>query len=357
MQKLYGILPFVLISFFPMAPALAQSQDACAILASKLTPDLSAQTSYSTRFSLTQQIIANEKYRKYSEARSTSLDSGLSIPDYVDATLGTKSDQKNWEENWEKFRSVDFAKASASASFSSVISKWNPAVIAQIVQNCPPKGFYGQITGVADDHGSFAITLNGIGNWQLDLISAVPEDTLFKCGTDSDASTRHPIPKTGTVTIQCQKDPNKSLLVSISSNEGTVGPLNLLSVADDLRRKSDEYAKTMDARTLDLQEQINAIGGTLKVPAPPVQLRRVINKNATAVSGSSQVVAWCGNDTPVSGECLIISEPSRYLIDSGVRLRVESGEGNGFGCVYSGNDTKGLQATAFCADAAKITLP
>src|SRR5262249_14435687 len=159
MRKL--LFSLVCVSFCLGGPALAQpGVDACTILASKLTPDLSSQTSYATRFAIYQSIIRDQRFSSYETAKSTALDAGLSVLDYVDLTLGTHSDDKSWSTNWIKFNSLTFAEASSSNSFTTNTNKWNPALIQTFLQGCPPnaKGFYAQVTNVAQDHGSFTIT-------------------------------------------------------------------------------------------------------------------------------------------------------------------------------------------------------
>jgi hypothetical protein len=240
-------------------PALAQpADDACTILASKLTPDLSSQTSYATRFSIYQKIISDQKYSSYQTAQSSQLDAGLSVLDYVDLTLGTRSDNKSWSTNWSKFNSLTFSEASSSDSFTTNSNKWNPGLIQALLQGCPQnaKGFYAQVTNVAQDHGSFTITVHGIGNWKLEGIIAVPKDAKFTCGDDSDATKKNPIDKTNVSQINCEKDENKTLAVSIASNEDDVGPFNLLSIADDLRARASDYNQVVASRFSALSQRI-----------------------------------------------------------------------------------------------------
>jgi hypothetical protein len=125
----FGLL--LAIGIGPVSASFAQSSwNACTIIVSKLTPDISQQTSSSQRFYLYQQIIADQKYSSYSTANSSSLDVGLSVLGYVDLTLGTKSNASTSQTNWQKFLSLTFAEASASANYTLDTSRWNPDVIA-----------------------------------------------------------------------------------------------------------------------------------------------------------------------------------------------------------------------------------
>jgi hypothetical protein len=227
-------------------------------LQANLTPDLSSQTSYATRFYIYQKIISDQRFGSYEIAQSTSLDSSLSVLDYVDFTLGTHSDNKSWSKNWSNFNLLTFSKASSSDSFTTNTNKWDPTSIQTFLQGCPQaaKGFYAQVTNVAQDHGSFTITVHGIGNWKLEGITAVPRDPKFTCGADSNATTKDSIGKTDIAQISCEKDENKTLAVSIFSNEANVGPFNLFSVADDLRAKSNDYSQVVESRFSALSGQI-----------------------------------------------------------------------------------------------------
>jgi hypothetical protein len=254
--------------FYPSEAVFAQ--DACTILASNLTPDISTQTSASQRFDIYQKIISQDKYSDFSTAQSSSLDLGLSILDYVDLSLGTTADGTSWKADRTKFLSLTFSQASASANFTSTTSKWNPAIIAAFVQGCVPKGFYGQITSVEDDHGSFTITLHGIGKWELEGIIAVPKDPKFSCG-DDDGAKKVPISKINDVQISCIKDANITLSVSIANSQQNVGPFKILSVADDLRAKLDESGKLSEMKTTLLSKQID-------------DLRKSVDQQAIAIS-------------------------------------------------------------------------
>jgi hypothetical protein len=320
------------VPFLLGGPALAQpANDACTILASKLTPDISSQTSYATRFSIYQKIISDERFSSYQTAQSTSLDGSLSVLDYVDLTLGTHSDENSWSKNWSKFKVLTFSSASSSESFASSTNKWNPGVIQALLQGCSQaaQGFYAQVTNVAENHGSFTITVHGIGAWQLEGVVAVPKDAKFTCGDDSNATTRSPIAKVNTIQINCEKDENKTLAVSIVSNEAGVGPFNLLSVADDLRAKANEYDQVVESKFSTLSQQITDLRSGVD------GLRQQLNNTVGQLTTMSQQLKLFGAEGPPipvhyngSMETTPHCPPGSFLV--GLRIGVDD-HGNPYG--------------------------
>jgi hypothetical protein len=201
--------------------------------------------------------------------------------------------------NWSRFLGTTFEEASATASFSATTTRWNPDLVANFLGGCgaAAKSFYAQITGVADTHAAFTITVHGIGNWELQSIRATPKDKQFTCGDDDHASVKTPISKTDVAQIQCEKDPNTTLFISIDSSQSDVGPFKILSVSDDLRQKSDDYSKIIDTKIANLNATYTALSQRLN------QVDATLSGAVNGISGTVNNVHLECHDiyTPNSG--------------------------------------------------------
>jgi hypothetical protein len=236
-KRLYSAFVIVLwLTGFCTASAYA-ADTACDILASKLTPDISSQTANSDRSRFYQQMISDEKFSSLDTARNTTLNVGLSVLSYVDFTLGTTSDDKTWQINWNKFRSATFDFVKLSNQISIVSSNWNPRVIEALLGNCATRDFYGQITSVDFDQAGFTIALHGVGKWQITNIQRTKDDPSFSCSGAEKATESKPDERFNTTSLVCRKDPNLTITLAIQSNQGSAGPLVIYSQADAANRK------------------------------------------------------------------------------------------------------------------------
>jgi hypothetical protein len=229
--------------------AFAQSavSSACAILASRITPDVSTQATAASKFSLFKQIIQDSRYSSFATANSSTLDVGISVVDYVDGFLGTTSNASNWSTNWSKFLGSTYEQASSQFDRSTFESRWSVEVIKAIVSSCPGSGgFYGLLETVTPGRDAFTISLNGNGNWDLLGISALPSDKVFACGGDEKATNQAPIKYTNSHPLSCTKDPNTTLLITVHDSIHDVGPFTINSVADDLKIKLGEGQQQLD---------------------------------------------------------------------------------------------------------------
>lgn len=165
--------------------ALAQQErSACAILAEKISQDISTQASSDARSSIYRGIISDRKYSDYRTANDTKFGLGLSIASYVDLSLNVASDENTWGRHWEEFLKLTSSQTRSNIQSATLLQTWNPAIIADILKYCPPPGgFYGQLTSVNNELGAFTITLHGQGRWSLSGFDISPEDPLFNCGT------------------------------------------------------------------------------------------------------------------------------------------------------------------------------
>jgi hypothetical protein len=246
----------------PLNEVFAQaSTSVCAALASRLTPDISTQTSSDTRSAFYRKVIQDDRFSSLSTASNTQLDVGLSVLSYVDFTLGTKSDERSWSTNWRKFRSSDNEAASLSKQLSISSTSWNPQLIENLLSNCPNQGFYAQITSVDPDYSGFTIAVHGNGSWQLLGIQPTRSDSSFSCSGAEKASEKQPLSKTNTIALACQKDPNKTITLTITSSQDSAGPLTIYSKADALTRNLAESTNQIGTLRRDVAALENKLDG------------------------------------------------------------------------------------------------
>jgi hypothetical protein len=251
-----------LIATAVSSAAIAQQTDpnVCAVLAGKVTPDISSQFTSYDRFALFQQLIHDQRFSSFDTANSTTLDAGLSVVGYVDAFLGTTSNASAWSQNWQNFLQATYSQASVSFNQSSFTSTWSPDLITAIA-NC--NNFYGILTSITPGHDGFSIKVHGIGQWSLTGVAVTPPDPSFACAGDEKASSAQPISFINDHILQCKKDPNITLSVAIHDSQQDVGPFSVLSVADDLRREQTSQLQQLQSTISLLQTQLTKINSVL----------------------------------------------------------------------------------------------
>jgi hypothetical protein len=272
-------------------------QSVCSILASKLTPDLSRQTSADVRSGIYRNIAKSEAYRAFGAANSATLDAGLTVVGYVDATLGTTSDSSNWEKNWSSFSNMttsEFATASQSTNFSS---RYNPALIQSLLKDCQTASFYGQLVNVSATSDAFIIKLHGINKWQLTSLKANPPDAKFACGGDEAATDDKPIDKIADRLLTCVKDPNQTISVTVSSSLGDAGPFEIYSVADGLRHQIDDSVGATSKRVSALEQEVQRLRSQTMTDSD--QLKNVSSALQVGRTELSYVIVPRGADCPV----------------------------------------------------------
>jgi hypothetical protein len=263
-----------------MAQAQSTDPNVCAVLANKITPDISSQSTVYDRFAIFQQLISDQRFQDYNTANSTNLDGGLTVVGYVDLFLGTQSDSKSWQTNWENFKKSTYYSAASTFNSSTFQSTWSSDVITAIA-NC--NNFYGLVMAVTPDQRSFTIKLHGIGNWQLFGIS--PLDPALTCNGDERATPQQPINFVNDHLLQCQKDPNVTLLVSVHDSQQDVGPFTIYSVADNIQHQQDSLVKQLRSDIDSLRTQLNL--SNLNTAAQIAQMSKnllVWNKAATQIA-------------------------------------------------------------------------
>ncbi|WP_156528657.1 hypothetical protein [Sinorhizobium glycinis] len=236
---------------------IAQSAlpSACAILANRVTPDVSSQVTSDERFAVFQQIISQETFRNFDSAKSSTLDLGISVVSYVDAFLGTTSDSATWEQNWSRFRNSTFAQGSSAFLQTTVDRHWNVDVVKAILGGCPGKPFFGVLTEVTAEQDAFTILLHGVGPWSLEQISIKPSDEKFECDGAERVSAREPMEARDEIFLTCSKDKDKSALITIRSSQGSAGPFTVKSL---LGAAKDDVAG-LRATVSTLQASLDAL--------------------------------------------------------------------------------------------------
>ena len=99
----------LLLGFVAAVPLhIAQAQQVCEILAKGIQQDVLYQGSDRQRFESARSAICNTTNSSYTSASKSSFDGSLTVPDYVDIAIGTKSDASNWSTNYSQFCSSSF---------------------------------------------------------------------------------------------------------------------------------------------------------------------------------------------------------------------------------------------------------
>ena len=211
---------------------------ACPILASRLTPDLSTQTSFDQRINITKEMISSQQYSNWDTASKDTVAFGISVVKYVDLSLKTTSDKDSWAKNWSEFKRMNVVDAESTAQIYTYNQKWNPALITAFLTGCPPSGFYAQLTNVARDFDSFNVQVHGNGSFSIDgLTFNYPQTTSCQGYRSVTPST----PKTvvNDTILTCTKDPNQAITMVISSNQ-SVAQITVDSIQESLRKKYEE---------------------------------------------------------------------------------------------------------------------
>lgn len=255
------------------ADSVAQQLDqtVCSVLASKLTPDLSYQTSAETRQKVYRSLISSESYKAFGAARNTTLDAGLTVVGYVDATLGTTSDENSWETNWSKFVNMTGSEFALSASATSLNNKWNPELLSALLQGCTTTSFYGQLVAINTGNDGFTVKLNGIGKWELSGVKASPADASLTCSGDEKATEDNPITKYDDRLLTCSKDPRATISVTVSSSQGDAGPFMVLSVEDSLRQQIKDGSSVLGGAIIRIEKKLAELDAKQAVQADSIK--------------------------------------------------------------------------------------
>jgi hypothetical protein len=206
--------------------------DTCDILAANLKQDTLQQGSSEEKFHLLQQLIANDEFKDFNKASTTTIGGGGSYLDMVDGFLNVASTGSTWEQDRSRFLSLTYDEASSKSTFSTAIAKW-PVDATKAIADCAEtlataEGFFAQLTLVNDDRSALAILIRrsttGAPAWSLTNLTANPPDPNFICNGDDhleQASSWRPkdIPAQ-TLNINCSKSPDKDVVVTLNTSAG-----------------------------------------------------------------------------------------------------------------------------------------
>jgi hypothetical protein len=250
------------------------AQDACETLASTLHQDTVVQGTSLEQFAQFKSLVSNNDYKEWSNASSEShtFNGGLSIPNEVDIALGDgkKSDESSWESRRQEFLRRDYLETSLLYRSSSHVSQTNVAAIRAIA-DCAEhlanrEGVFTQLVSVSPDRTAFAIKLwrntSGGADWKLKNLSPQPIDGAdFGCDNGWErASNENQLDlKEQGVLIECHKNPNKHVIVTVQTTAGPGGSFDFESIDEKIKKLQIEFS----AQIQQLQTQINTLTTTV----------------------------------------------------------------------------------------------
>jgi hypothetical protein len=215
----------------------------CDLLAKNVPQDVLIEGSALQQFQYQKRLVCSSDNEAWGSANSKTLNGSLSIPGFVDAILGTSSNEQNWGQNLKSFCSLDEQQA-AMNSHSSLEIRHASAVAYQAVVDCVKEyaeqnGIFG-LLDVSDRRDTFTIKVthrsDGSSNWQVRNFSVTPRSQTTSCDNNvQQSSISKPLKiDTATFTISCQKDPRQSVLVTINTDAGTLPTFHIASIDDDI---------------------------------------------------------------------------------------------------------------------------
>ena len=224
----------------------AKGQSVCDRLVDRLQPDRLFQASTEARFELFQSIVRDDRYAAWSSASESRLDSNLSVPGYVDWVLGTESRQNNWSQNRQQFLDARWSQFSANRGATLAVEQVSlgaaRAVVdcARVFADRDRQGFFGVLASVSERRNQFTIRLERVqrqgipARWEIRSIG--PQQAGLRCDDDWHRATPTAgMPYDGlTLMLNCSKDENRALDVTVVTSVGDAGPFRLASLADEL---------------------------------------------------------------------------------------------------------------------------
>lgn len=277
------------VAFAALFSGNARADDVCQILARDLKQDVLTQGTISEQFLQFRTLVSDDQYQDWNNASSSShsFNGSFSIPEEVDLAIGDgqKSDQSNWGTRRAKFLSKTFQDTSAVYRSSTSVSVTNVAAL-QAISNCASQlaekdGVYTQLVSVSPNRDSFTLKLwrrtSGDAAWNLEELSVQPgTDARFSCFNDwNNASLTRPRPLLQqAVVINCQKNPEKHLLLAVQTTAGPGGSFDIDSVNEEIKKLREDT----DAKLSVLQAQLDALSGNVN---------REVNDRASAINSLS----------------------------------------------------------------------
>lgn len=271
-MKIKSIAAFALLAGFSSNAAYADN--VCEIMARSLQQDTLEQGTSLAQFSQFKQLVKNDEYKDWGSASSSShsFNGTLSIPDEVDLAIGDgqKSSETSWDRRRSNFLSKAFSETSSSYRSSSHLSQTNVAAV-KAISECgnylaERQGVFTQLVNVSPNRDAFVLKLwrntAGDPNWTLNELAVKPTAGAdFNCANGWQEATNGNKLKLlqQAVIINCQKNPDKHLLIAVQTSAGPAGSFDLNSVHEEFAKlKADS-----DAQTERLQSQINVLTSRL----------------------------------------------------------------------------------------------
>ncbi len=226
--------------------AVAYAQPVCERLADRLQPDRLLQGSTESRFEALQSIVRDDQYAAWSTARDKRLDINLTVPRYMSGVLNERVEEDNWCDQRRKFLDLRWSEVAANRNAVLVVEQTSVAA-ARTVVDCARvfaerdrQGFFGVLASVSDRRDQFTIRLERIqrqGDPQTWGIRSIgPQQAGLRCDDDwHRASPTQPRTYAGlTLFLNCTKDENRAMDVTVVTSVGDAGPFRLASLGDEL---------------------------------------------------------------------------------------------------------------------------
>ena len=229
------------------ASGSATASTTCDILAnSAIRQDELLYASDTKQFTYIQKLVAQEKYSSYQEAQSSKLDFDLSIPEYVDATLGTKSDSTNWSTNRQKFLSISVESASLNSRQYGSMKTMSESIVRAIsncaveLANLSKSGIFVSLDKWSPDTSIFSIKItrstSGTSTWNLKglRVNTEPKSDA-ECWGDGNVDwlkKKYPATVDGSMALNCTKSSMATAIVSLSNDVDAPITLRIPGVGD-----------------------------------------------------------------------------------------------------------------------------
>jgi len=215
----------------------------CDLLARNVPQDVLIEGSALQQFQYQKRLVCSSDNEAWGSANSKTLNGSLSIPGFVDAILGTSSNEQNWGQNLKSFCSLDEQQAAMNTR-SSLEIRHASTVAYQAVVDCVKEyaeqnGIFG-LLDVSDHRDTFTIKVthrsDGSSNWQVRGFSVTPRSQATSCDNNvQQTSISKPLKvDTATFVISCQKDPKQAVLVTINTDAGALPTFHIASIDDDI---------------------------------------------------------------------------------------------------------------------------
>jgi hypothetical protein len=241
-------------------PGLAQAQTTCDILAANLRQDVLIQGSTASQFAEHRRAICTSANSSWGSASGNTLDGSISIPSYVDATLGTSSNASNWGSNFSSFCSLDEGTVAASSQASNEVRKASIAAI-QAIARCAGDlaqksaiGIFG-VLNVTDRRDGFTVELlhrsAGSGDWGIIGVRPTPTPASFDCdeGLHTASLTAPKAIDLGSFAFTCRKSPETAIQVAVTTTAGAL-PVFSIEGLDDKLRELEERVTAVEGRAV-----------------------------------------------------------------------------------------------------------